>query len=360
MVRRALHDRFPGRETVFTDSGTSALALAIRLCGGGRGRPVALPAYGCYDLATAADAAGVPVVLYDVEPSTLSPVEASLRNALERGAQTIVVVHLYGIPIELAMVRELATAFGALVIDDAAQGVGATYEGRPLGMHGALGILSFGRGKGMTGGGGGALLVPSDSPLGADARALALAPASGSAWRPGVMAAAQWALARPSLYGLPAALPSLGLGETLYQSPHPATTISAFAIGVLSVTMTLTDDELRARQIVAAALRLMVQGKHVRGVEPPSCAVAGYLRFPVRVSEAARSSVPAARRLGVMPGYPTSLASLAGFASRALNAGTAMPGAEELARTLCTLPTHGALRAADLARLQRWVADLPA
>ena len=135
------------------------MTLALEVAAAVTHAPVALPAYCCYDVATAADGAGVAFHLYDLEPETLSPDLASLRRSFDAGARSVVVAHLYGVPADLAAVRALAAEFGAIVIEDAAQGSGCEWRGRPAGAHGALGVLSFGRGKGVTGGKGGALLV---------------------------------------------------------------------------------------------------------------------------------------------------------------------------------------------------------
>jgi len=347
--------RFRRSEFVLVDSGTSALALAIRMIADAGGGPVALPAYGCYDLATAADAAGVSVVLYDVEPNTLSPVEKSLRTALELGARTVVVAHLYGVPVNLGEVTALAARFGACVVDDAAQGVGGSYRGVPLGLHGVLGVLSFGRGKGLTGGSGGAVLVPRDSPLYDAAMALKLPPAAESPVRAFLATTAQWALARPQLYGIPASLPFLGLGETHYRPVQPASAIDPFALGVLSRTVMLVDEESESRRFRADILRRALVRSATRGIEPPPDSNPGYLRFPVLVPKRLRAAASSAQALGVMRGYPTSLASLPGFSERCVNGLTQMPGAEELAESLFTLPTHSAVSPLDLRRIERWL-----
>jgi len=354
-VRRALRERYAPAEVVFTDSGTSSLALALQMAAKGPARPIALPAYGCYDLATAADGAGCPVLLYDVDPATLSPDLQSLRDALAAGAGTIVVAHLYGVPANLTSVRALAVEFGAQIIDDAAQGAGATFGGVPLGLHGTLGVVSFGRGKGLTGGSGGALIVPPESTLREATLALDLPAAQSSNWRALLATTAQWTLARPALYGIPASIPFLGLGETVYRPPHPAGAITAFSLGVLSRTVELLGAELSIRRAHANRLRRALSTGAITAIEVPPEALPSYLRFPVRVPPALRAVALGARRLGVMPGYPTSLASLTGFGARCRNAGQAMPGADELAATLFTLPTHSAQREHDLLRLERWL-----
>src|SRR4029434_8607789 len=111
-------------------------------------------AYCCYDLATAADGAGADVLLYDLHPLTLGPDWRSFERTLARGATAAVVAHLYGHPVDLRQAQALADSAGSILIEDAAQGVGARYDGRPLGSFGGMSLLSFGRGKGLTGGGG--------------------------------------------------------------------------------------------------------------------------------------------------------------------------------------------------------------
>src|SRR5207244_6487942 len=134
------------------------------------------------------------------------------------GARVIVVAPLFGVPIDWDAIEQCLRGFGALAIEDAAQGHGALWRGAPVGSAGALSVLSFGRGKGWTGGRGGALLMrrfPLDGHL-ATARSPGLShelAALGSA-------TAQSLLGRPALYRLPAAIPFLHLGETRYRAPR--------------------------------------------------------------------------------------------------------------------------------------------
>ncbi len=355
-VLRGLRDRFGASRVILTDSGTSALSLAIRALDGHEGRPVALPAYGCYDLATATLGAGTPFLLYDVDPATLGPEPASLRRALAAGADRIVVAHLYGIPVDMRAVREIAAPFGASIIDDAAQGTGASVDARPLGTWGAAGILSFGRGKGVTGGGGGALLWSNDA---AAVMPPELDPAGAGRGSPSelIKLVAQWILGRPSLYGIPSALPFLGLGETTFRAPHPASGPSALSMGVLLRSLTLVAQDANVRRANASRLAESLRGRDLLMPSVASGTVPGYLRFPVIVSgaQALAAASPAARRLGIMRGYPTALCDLKGFGEARANPGESCPGARSLAQRLITLPTHAALDARDLARLVEWM-----
>lgn len=347
-LEAALDALYGPRALLLTDSGTSALTLALKASFAVTGAPVVLPAYCCYDVATAADGAAVPFLLYDIDPTTLSPDGASLRRALEAGARTIVVAHLYGVPVDLAAVRLVAGEYGALVIEDAAQGSGCSWRGRPAGAHGDLGVLSFGRGKGVTGGKGGALLVNAE---GLEAPVAAAWEASTRVRRPRgslrdlLLLAAQWAFGRPWLYWIPASLPFLGLGETRYRPTHPVGGISDLSAGVLRTTLPLAPAEVRHRVAMAVRLRGGLPG--VSHVAPPEGWTAGWLRYPVVLQRTAAAALNRYHsRLGAAPGYPRPLSELPGFGDGRLNRVDDFPGARVLAARLVTCPTHRHARSA--------------
>jgi dTDP-4-amino-4,6-dideoxygalactose transaminase len=340
-----------------TNSGTTALRLALQLAGGSRHDcRVALPGWGCYDLATACDGVAADVILYDLDPLTLGPDWESLRAALAGGAGTVVVAHFGGVPIDLGPVTELAAEFGALVIEDAAQGVGGHYDGRPLGGFGACSVLSFGRGKGRSAGGGGALLVH-DHALVEAAKALDLGP--GRAGIGGLLKSAlQHLLARPSWYWIPAGLPFLGLGQTIYHAVSPARGMSRSGLGLLAGALDESDREVPARMAVARAL-LAATPDRWRGGLPrvPPRGEAGWLRVPVVAPEEAEARRVASMgaHLGISPGYPLALADLPGFGQRAGRRDT--PGAQLLARRLVTLPAHRFVGPGDVADIARLLAE---
>jgi dTDP-4-amino-4,6-dideoxygalactose transaminase len=216
-------------------------------------------------------------------------------------------------------------------------------------------VLSFGRGKGITGGGGGALLV-NDASLDQAFRQVVEGVTDG---RRGtlldyVKLKAQWLLGRPWLYAVPANLPLLGLGETVYRPPHAQAGISALAAGTLSRTIPLARAEAEARRRNAAAYVAALAGKD--GVEAlprsmPASWTPGWLRFPVLLGEHRAVDLRALRRFGAERGYPATLAELPGFGSRRLDQGQELPGAARLSRSLLTLPTHGYVRPGDRARV---------
>ncbi|UCG85492.1 MAG: DegT/DnrJ/EryC1/StrS aminotransferase family protein [Gemmatimonadota bacterium] len=356
MVRNLIAAKFGARDVLLTDSGTAALTLAIRALCRSRPKPlVALPAYGCYDIATAAEGADVEVVLYDLDPRTLGPDAGSLIAALEQRPAAVVLAHLYGIPIDIDPVVELCGRYGVSVIEDAAQGHGAQYGGVPLGAFGAVAVLSFGRGKGVTGGSGGALLTTQRSGRELVQHATPQVAVRHRGVRHLVGATAQWVLGSPSVYGIPASLPFLRLGETIYRDPAPPASITPTAAAVLSRTWAAAERESVCRkQNARQLLQSVEQSQWMDSIAPPPRAEPGYLRLPIIAEQRAVVALASAqaRRLGVMPGYPTALADLTGFRSRCRNQSADFAGARTLAARLFTVPTHSRLTDRDVARLQ--------
>src|SRR5262245_32709811 len=120
-VSQQMATRFGARAITVTDSGTSALRLALSVW---PGAIVALPAYSRYDLVAAAVGAGVRVVLIDLEPQTVGPDVASFTDAVAQGAKVAVVAGLFGLPPDMQAIRGICDQKGVLLIEDAAQGTG--------------------------------------------------------------------------------------------------------------------------------------------------------------------------------------------------------------------------------------------
>jgi perosamine synthetase len=354
-VADLLRSRYGARDVLLTDSGTSALRLAIEGAVAGSGRPVALPGYGCYDLASAAEGAGARVALYDLDPSTLGPAAGAIEALARSRPAAVVVAHLFGYPVDLRAVREAAG--DAMLIEDAAQGAGGTLDGALLGSFGSVSVLSFGRGKGMTGGGGGALLAHDEQGSAVVAwtrERIGPQPASRGA-RPMAALAAQWLLGRPALYGIPASLPFLHLGETRYLPPRPPRPAPTSCLAALERGIEASDREVEARRRNAERLLDAARpSEHVRTVRPVAGAGPGYLRLPLLVdAEGERSRLSAdGRLLGITPMYPMTLAELPSLAPFLLERRAALPGCAALARSLVSLPTHGLLRERDLRALE--------
>jgi perosamine synthetase len=342
---------FSARETILTGSGTSALVLAI--CATvPPGSIVAMPGYACIDIIAAAIRARVRVVLYDLDPQTLTPDIASVRDALARGATALVAAPLYGYPQEMAALAEAAAACGVPIIEDAAQSAGATLEGIRVGAFGDLSVLSFGRGKGMTGGSGGALLIrkPSLVAWGQEARRALRKPRRGA--RDVVALAAQWMLARPALYSIPASIPALGLGEMVYHAAGEPEGISTAAATVLRTALAGNEAEVRVRRARAAELTAASSGSSLTPVRLVPGANPGYLRLALL--DTIGTAVPDPH-LGALRGYPITLDEHPATRRVLVDRQPELSGARVLRDRLFTLPTHSLVSSADVARLSVWL-----
>jgi DegT/DnrJ/EryC1/StrS aminotransferase family protein len=343
-------------------SGTQALQVALRLAlRRVAGSAVALPTFTCFDVAAAAVAVGARIVLYDVDPASLGPDLDSLGRALDQGARVVIVTPLFGYPVDWEAIEATLAPREALAIEDAAQGFQARWRGRLVGSFGRLSVLSFGRGKGWTGGAGGALLLRGAGWTGIDV--LSGNGQDGSnEWRVLSGIVAQWLFGRPGWYAVPAALPWLGLGETIYRDAPPPQRISRAAAACIEAVWNAAEREAAKRQMNGVGLRAMLEseapGLTIRCLPD---AAPGYLRLPVRLARGLGAFVsPAhARRLGVLPSYPSTLAAIPQVGARLNGAGDRYPGGEELARSLFTVPTHSLMTDSERQELVRLLIGYP-
>jgi perosamine synthetase len=360
-----LRSRFGCGKAIPTGSGTEALELALRSCRGPKGevRAVALPAYSCYDLISAAIGSESPVLFYDLDPDTLSPDPDSLEAAIHRGAETVVVGNLYGFPLPWRSIGDLCRDAGVMVVEDFAQGVGSSWGESPGGSFGDMTVLSFGRGKGWAGGGGGALLIRREDVASTVSR-FRLRPAPfGASPRSALMSTLQWLFGRPSLYWLPSMVPGLGLGETRFREPRPPTDIPTFSAALAFMATENATQEVGVRRRNAQRLRGLlsrcVVSEKLRIPSPLHGGEAGFLRFPVLDFGVSRllGQSKDARSLGILRGYPRPLVDLPeGKALHLAPQLTDYPGSRLLAEHLVTFPTHRLVDERDLTGLSKLLA----
>jgi dTDP-4-amino-4,6-dideoxygalactose transaminase len=158
-----LHARAPGGGfCLATNSGTSALHIAIGAIGLEPGDEVIVPALSFIATAQAVLHEGAVPVFADVDPVTynIDPTDAAARVTARTRA--IVPVHLHGLPADMDAVNALAASANLVVIEDAAQAHGATYHGRPVGTLGAMAAFSLNSTKNLPAGEGGLFVTSSE------------------------------------------------------------------------------------------------------------------------------------------------------------------------------------------------------
>jgi dTDP-4-amino-4,6-dideoxygalactose transaminase len=154
-----MEQRFGIGKVLMTASCTMALELAAMLGELGPDDEVILPSFTFVSTANAFLRCGARPVFVDIRPDTLNIDETRIEAAITTRTHAIVPVHYAGVGCRMDAILEIARRHGLLVIEDAAQGVDASYRGRALGSIGALGAFSFHETKNCVCGEGGALCI---------------------------------------------------------------------------------------------------------------------------------------------------------------------------------------------------------
>jgi len=131
------------RHGIGVGSGTDALRLALTALDVGPGDEVVTPAFSFVASASTILSAGATPVFVDVDPETYALDVAALERAITPRTRGVVAVHLYGHPAPMDVITPLARERGLFVIEDAAQAIGASLAGRPVGAWSDATCLSF-------------------------------------------------------------------------------------------------------------------------------------------------------------------------------------------------------------------------
>jgi dTDP-4-amino-4,6-dideoxygalactose transaminase len=154
-----LEQRTGSRKSLLTHSCTAALEMAAILADIQPGDEVIMPSYTFVSTANAFVLRGGVPVFVDIRPDTLNLDETKIEGAITPRTRAIVPVHYAGVGCEMDAIMDITRRHNLLVIEDAAQGVMASYKGKALGAIGHLGTLSFHETKNIISGEGGALLI---------------------------------------------------------------------------------------------------------------------------------------------------------------------------------------------------------
>ncbi len=154
-----LEERTGCNKALLTHSCTAALEMAALLMNVQPGDEIIMPSYTFVSTANAFVLRGGVPVFVDIREDTLNLNERLIEAAITPRTRGIAPVHYAGVACEMDAIMSIAETHGLTVVEDAAQGVMATYKGRALGSIGHLGAYSFHETKNVISGEGGALLV---------------------------------------------------------------------------------------------------------------------------------------------------------------------------------------------------------
>jgi dTDP-4-amino-4,6-dideoxygalactose transaminase len=349
-LMRDMERHFNVRRAVGVSSGKASLTVILQALHRLSGRTkVIVPAYTCYSVPSAIVKAGMQVVPSDLAEYGFDYDYDALRGKLGADVLCVLSVHLFGIPSDTQRLKRLCHGTGIFVVEDAAQAMGASIDGAPVGTIGDVGFFSLGRGKNITCGSGGIALT-NDAEI---ARALdaivATLPDAGIAVSATsvVTLLALTILLSPIVYWLPAGLPFLRLGETIFHDDFPLHRLARFQALLLRDwwrELAALDDIRRANGAYYRA--------QIAGTSTGSDGVA-HLRYPVVLADPAMKDSLLNERdggaVGVSAMYPASVGAIPQLQGRLGE--YHFPRAERMARTLVTLPTHPLVTIADRERI---------
>jgi perosamine synthetase len=156
----ALVDR---KYAIAVSNGSVAIDAAIVALDITKGDEVILPTFTIISCAAAIVRAGATPVVVDADPVTWNMDVSQIEAKITPRTKAIMVVHIYGLPVDLDPILNLAAKYGLSIIEDAAEVHGQTYKGRPCGSFGDISTFSFYPNKHITTGEGG--MIVTDDPL---------------------------------------------------------------------------------------------------------------------------------------------------------------------------------------------------
>ena len=305
-------------------------------------RQVVMPAYTCPAVARVAIDLALQPVFVDISMETMAYLPDSLAAAVSEETLAVVLVHPFGIPLPAAEVIAVAHGAGAVVIEDAAQALGAKWDGKPVGTSGDYGLFSLGPGKPISTGGGGIAIanqaedIPSLTKWWADLPG-ATGAVSAAAWLR--QAAFQFAFHPTGWW----AATRVGLHRVGNHETSWGYTVQGLAPAQAGVGLSLLPrlDEINAQRQHKASILQQVTNRlsSVQTLSVAETAEPFFLRFPLMAESKEQRETLFDRfwSAGIGAGrlYEKSLPSIFSTGDQ-----TSFPGAEAVASRLLTLPTH--------------------
>ena len=144
---------------IAVSSGSGALDIAVSALSIGPGDEVIVPSLSIISCAAAVVRAGAKPVLVDSDPFTWNMDVSSIEENITARTRAIMVVHTYGLPVDMNPVMEIALKHGRSVIEYAAEAEGLEYRGKPCGSFGDISVFSFYANKHITSGEGGMIVT---------------------------------------------------------------------------------------------------------------------------------------------------------------------------------------------------------
>lgn len=317
--------------------GESARALLFKLLwslkknDSGQRNEVLIPGYTCYSVAAAVAKAGLKITVYDLDPKTLHADMSSIKKALSEKTLAVIAQHLFGVMMPIDELVSIANKKGIYLIEDAAQAFGKTAGCKVAGTIGDFGLFSFGRGKPLPIGGGGALVSHGHS----DVLKEIYFDSQEKGYKQAFLALATQFISEPAFYWIPEMLP-LGLGKTVFNT----------AFKVKGMPLALEKILVRAISFITYlnSIRNRISDIYIEQIVPEyllnhkKSDIISLIRFPVMIPNS--KLMKGLEHLGVRRMYPKAISEENAIKPFLKENQRATPGAAEISKNLLTLPTH--------------------
>jgi len=306
-------------------SGTDALVLALRACGVQAGDEVIIPPFTFVATGSAVSAIGAKPIFADIRPDTYNLDPSDLARRVTQKTKAIIAVHLYGLSADMDPILSFAREKNLRVIEDNAQSIGATYNGRKTGSMGDAACMSFYPTKNLGAYGDAGMIVTNSSELASRLRMLR------------------------------------NHGQTAkYMSSEAGwnSRLDELQAAILRVKLRHLPEWQRARQSHAAAYSKLLLG--IPGIAPPLIPENYehvFHQYTIRVERRdALQQVLASQNIGSAVYYPVPLHLQPLYASLGHKAGD-FPHAEHAAKEVISLPMYPELRPGQITRVAEAVAE---
>ena len=258
-----------------------------------RRKKLLLPGYTCYSVAAAVVKAGLKVALYDLDPRTFQPDFEDVRRKINAATLAVVGQHLLGVKADIKELTEIAHQHGVCCIEDSAQRLEADQFATEYRLVADYTLFSFGRGKPLPLGGGGALIAREQEVLSrVNAEVKAIVPQSANRLLPFAVQILSW----PRLYWVLEKLP-LGLGRTVYDPGFEMNAMSPFHQRIGDQALADLEQLNQHRENISRIYSTFFGGESMR--------VAPHIRFPVLLAD--QRELHKLADYGVRRLYPLSL-----------------------------------------------------
>jgi len=352
-----LKDYFGAQDCFLFSSGKAALAFSLstlKEMHPGK-HEVILPAYVCYSVPSAVVHAGLKVVPCDLRPHTLEMDLEKLSQLLRETTLCVIVPHLFGLPARVSRILKLCHENGVTVIEDAAQAIGVTCNGRMLGTQADIGFFSLGRGKTISTVEGGILLIK-DPLIKSRLRARLTRLDSYTAMDKAILllkAVLLFLFSRPSLYWFPKLLPFLKLGDTIFDPQFPLKKLCGIQAGLARGWKEKVKRFNAQRKKKAQRYLRRLSNNSLVSFFAEENQTAVCLRFPIfiqRLEDKTRIlSESEAKGLGIMFTYPDSIDGIPELKDTVPQ--KRYPVAKSMAQNILTLPVHPMVSEQDMQKI---------